>query len=60
MTKSLFLAASVLSSAACWAAVGSSVIYGVNGENYEGYYADAGPQAPLILLPWPRSWGTPV
>ena len=32
-----------------WAA-GQPVRYSVNGQEYEGHYADAGPKAPLVLL----------
>ncbi|OZG70702.1 dienelactone hydrolase [Hahella sp. CCB-MM4] len=49
MTKSIIMAVSILFAGTVWAA-GKTVVYSVNGQDYEGYYAYAGPQAPLILL----------
>ncbi|WP_020410089.1 dienelactone hydrolase family protein [Hahella ganghwensis] len=49
MSKSLLLAVCILMAGSVMAA-GKTVVYSVNGQDYEGYYVDAGPQAPLILL----------
>lgn len=47
--QSLIVGLSVIASTSIYAA-GSAVTYQVNGQDYEGYYAKASDQAPLVVL----------